>query len=236
MMKYWRTFKNIVRPLKPLLIKMGLLKSVVPSLTLEEPFYSARYWERRYNQGGNSGPGSYGELAQYKADVVNGFISDHEIQSVIDFGCGDGNQLSLIKVPRYVGIDVSQTSIDRLNERYQGDATKKFVQFDPEKADGLALRADVSLSMDVIYHLVEDSVFTTYMKELFNAAEKFVIIYSSNCLDKSTAVHVRHRDFTRYVKENYSEWKLISSLQNPYKGLSHSSFFIFERLSLPNRE
>ena len=38
---------------------------------------SARYWERWYASGGSSGPGSFGQLAGFKAEVVNAFVESH---------------------------------------------------------------------------------------------------------------------------------------------------------------
>jgi hypothetical protein len=60
---------------------------------------SARYWERNYAGGGTSGAGSYDALALGKAVFLNEFVRAHEIGSVIEFGCGDGNQLSLADYP-----------------------------------------------------------------------------------------------------------------------------------------
>src|SRR5579864_6395854 len=72
---------------------------------------SQTYWDQRYAEGGTSGSGSYGEQAAFKAEILNGFVARHGIQSVIEFGCGDGNQLSLASYPSYVGLDVSRTAI-----------------------------------------------------------------------------------------------------------------------------
>lgn len=55
---------------------------------------SAAYWEKRYERGGTSGPGSCGRLAQFKAEVVNRFVAEHDVQSVVEFGCGDGGVVS----------------------------------------------------------------------------------------------------------------------------------------------
>ena len=54
---------------------------------------SDQLWEKRYAKGGNSGAGSYGKLAVYKAKVLNEFIEENknEVNSVVEFGCGDGN-------------------------------------------------------------------------------------------------------------------------------------------------
>lgn len=54
---------------------------------------SNNYWERRYQSGKNSGAGSYSKLADFKANIINSFVLEHNITHVIEFGCGDGNQL-----------------------------------------------------------------------------------------------------------------------------------------------
>ena len=38
---------------------------------------SRSYWERRYAKGGDSGPGSYEELASFKATILNDFVAEH---------------------------------------------------------------------------------------------------------------------------------------------------------------
>ena len=52
-------------------------------------------------------PGSYNRLSYYKAEVVNAFITEHRLKSCIR-GCGDGNQLSLMKYSNYL-IDISES-------------------------------------------------------------------------------------------------------------------------------
>ncbi len=71
----------------------------------------AKYWNGRYKAGGNSGIGSYGRLAEFKAEIINNFVADYEIHTVIEWGCGDGNQLSLAQYPQYIGFDVSLKSV-----------------------------------------------------------------------------------------------------------------------------
>ncbi|MEX2404364.1 MAG: hypothetical protein WD625_09520, partial [Balneolales bacterium] len=72
---------------------------------------SVDYWERRYNLGGSSGVGSYGELAELKASIINRVIQRGNSKSIIEYGCGDGNQLTLINCPSYIGFDVSEKAI-----------------------------------------------------------------------------------------------------------------------------
>jgi hypothetical protein len=139
---------------------------------------SAAYWENRYSAGGTSGAGSYGKLAEFKASVLNRFVAEKQITSVIEFGCGDGNQLLYAMYPRYIGLDVARKAIRLCREKFQNDVTKSFFLYDPECFVDRAgvLHADLALSLDVLFHLVEDEVFTRYMELLFQAGQRFVII------------------------------------------------------------
>ena len=196
---------------------------------------SAAYWEKRYSGGADSGVGSYGFFAEFKADVLNAFVATHYVQTVIEFGCGDGNQLGLAKYPTYFGFDVSSTAILKCRELFKSDEHKSFRSMSEYNGE----KADLALSLDVIYHLVEDNVFEEYMGMLFEASNRYVIIYSSNSDDNRgyEGTYIRHRKFTRWVQEHLQNWKLVEHLPNryPYRGDyrkgSFAEFFIYERLT-----
>ena len=69
------------------------------------------YWNKRYRRGGNSGAGSYNHLAEFKSDVINSIIKKFELFSMVEFGCGDGNQLAGFLVESYTGFDLSSKAI-----------------------------------------------------------------------------------------------------------------------------
>lgn len=194
---------------------------------------SSDYWEKRYRKGGNSGVGSYDQLAAFKAEVLNQFVEENKVASVIEFGCGDGNQLQYFHFNSYIGFDVSATAIDKCRSIYQMDTTKRFEMVTAYKGE----KADLVLSLDVIYHLVENEVYHEYMQQLFAASEKYVIIYSSNQEvpdTKGIADHVRHRKFTDWVETYAPDFKLIQHIPNKYspavKGTisSFADFYIFQ--------
>jgi SAM-dependent methyltransferase len=202
-------------------------------------FNSLTYWQERYAKGGNSGAGSYGRLALFKAEVINTFVEDNAVESVIEFGCGDGNQLSLYKLPRYAGLDVSPHTIGKCQERFADDPSKRFHLRDSEqlRADPAAFRADLALSIDVLFHLTEDAVFERYMRDVFAAGTKFVIIYSSDT-DRNSwfqPKHVKHRKFTDWVEVNAADWTLDKIVRNKYplkkddKIESLADFFIYRK-------
>ena len=192
-----------------------------------EPFPgSAAYWEKRYATDGNSGVGSYGLFAEFKADVLNTFVDTHRVQSVIEFGCGDGNQLGLARYPTYLGLDVSSTAISRCKEIFKSDRHKSFRLTSEYSGE----TADLALSLDVIHHLVEDDVFEHYMQMLFEASNRYVIIYANDSDDSGGYVepHVKHRKFTKWVKENLPNWELVKHRRDYLEGL-YTEFFIYEK-------
>src|SRR4030067_1380080 len=99
---------------------------------------SERYWIKRYADGKSSGPGSYNDLAMFKADTINNFIKANEINTVIEYGCGDGNQLRYVKCVKYLGFDVSPNAIALCERIFMGDLSKKFRlmrDYNNERAD-----------------------------------------------------------------------------------------------------
>lgn len=190
-------------------------------------FDSATYWENRYASGRTSGEGSYGELAEFKAQVLNDFVAQNHVKTIIEYGCGDGNQLTSSKYPSYIGFDVSETVVGRCREIFKGDAFKRFDVIGNYRGES----AELTLSLDVLYHLVEDSVFIEYMARLFSSSEKFVIIYSNNTDENNCGnkPHVRFRKFTTWIEGNTRDWKLIEVIENRHRQGSTADFFIYEK-------
>lgn len=214
------------------------IKSRAADLCLDNKFPGSKlYWERRYARGGNSGAGSYDHLGQFKAQFINSFVEKYGIQSVIEFGCGDGHQLSQLTLPLYFGVDVSETALARCRSLYKNDPTKRFGLRPPQLE-----KFDLSLSLDVIYHLIEDDVFEQYMRELFEYSSRFVVIYSSDVDDLTfaelhgkSAPHVKHRHFTRWVQKKWRNWTLMEHKPSPYpfdpnrpSATSFCEFYVFQ--------
>jgi len=228
---------QVKRVVKKVPVIGPLLKGVNTALKRFTYKGSSDYWQSRYSGGGNSGPGSYGALADFKAEVLNRFLREKKITSVIELGCGDGNQLSLVNYQSYIGLDVSKTAIQHCSKRFKNDGGKSFFLYDPscfEDTNHL-FRADAALSLDVIYHLTEDNVFEQYMSHLFSAADKYVVIYSSNQEQPSSDSYILHRQFTKWIEAHQPDWKLLEKVPNryPFQGNyyqeSWADFYIFDR-------
>ncbi len=211
-----------------------LITNIGATRALESDFSgSASYWEDRYKLGGNSGAGSYDNLADFKAEVINGFVEEHDINTVMEFGVGDGNQLLLANYPHFIGLDVSETAINMCKRLFEDDKTKEFYtleQFGNQKAE-------LTLSLDVLYHLIEQDVFESHIHRLFGHSTKYVIIYATDSDDYQPSEHVRSRKFTSYIKDNIKGWKLIEHIPNKYpydesnpQSTSWADFYIYKKI------
>jgi SAM-dependent methyltransferase len=191
------------------------------------------YWENRYKKGGKSGAGSYGDKGQYKAKIINEFIVDNAIKSVIEFGCGDGNQLEYSNYSSYLGLDISEEAIKICKEKFKNDKSKEFRLLSEYEGE----TAELSISLEVIFHLLEEPLFNDHMNLLFGSSEEFVLIFSSNSSDnsKSTALHIHHWKFTDWVTNNRKDWSLIAHIPNNYPLendsiiFSQSDFYIYQK-------
>jgi cyclopropane fatty-acyl-phospholipid synthase-like methyltransferase len=163
--------------------------------------------------------------------VLNSIVAKYGIQSVIEFGCGDGNQLRLAKYPKYIGFDVSANAIAMCRKLFTDNSALSFALMQDYGGES----ADMAISLDVIYHLTEDQVFERYMRTIFAAAKRYVVIYSSNTDDNQSneEPHIRHRNFTKWTERNMPTWRLVTVIPNkyPYKGNyregSFADFYIY---------
>jgi SAM-dependent methyltransferase len=217
--------KDLVRPL-PGVRRISILRQQLAFRG------SGSFWEQNYAGGDTSGPGSYGMLGEGKANFINNLVRTRNIESVIEFGCGDGHQLSLADYPSYVGLDVSPTAIGLCKNKFIDDSTKSFFLYDGQSFVDRSGRftADLAMSLDVIYHLIEDVTFENYMAHLFAAGDRFVLIYSTNGHIPNDAPHVRHRPVTAWIEQNCADWRLAESKRGPDSGPGRADFFLYERI------
>ncbi len=195
----------------------------------KKPVDARTYWDARYAGGGTSGAGSHGDLAHFKADVISEALRKHDCASVIEFGCGDGENLGLYETKQYTGLDVSRVAVEQCRAIYEGDATRRFSHYEPgAPSPGESRRADAVLSLDVLYHVIDDSIYRASLADIFDAATKLVILYTSLDAWKSEPYakgsHVRHRD-TLSDLGNYP-WQVAKVIPNRYPEQSSASFVL----------
>ena len=210
-------------------VRLFLLQRIFPG--------SSNFWIKVYKNGGNSGPGSYGKLANFKAEFLNSFIEKNEIDSIIEFGCGDGNQISLGRYKSYLGFDIAPEAISLCIKKFSNDASKSFLLYQPEYfKPGGKIAADLTLSLDVIYHLVELEKFEVHLRQLFESSNKWVIIYGYDSDSFFPEPYSKPRKFTEWIARQLPEWSLESIVKNKYPlgGGSISTwadFYVFKKIA-----
>ncbi|MHA7581162.1 hypothetical protein ACX12E_12220 [Paenibacillus vandeheii] len=146
---------------------------------MSQPFDYKGYWERTYSSGKTSGRSSYGVLADFKAEGINGLIEREGISSVIEFGYGDGNQLQYMNYKTYLGVDVAGSSIQLCASKFTSDSSKSFMLYMP----GLwinrgFLQADLTICLDVLYHITDETDFRNTLYDILHASSEWVVLYT----------------------------------------------------------
>lgn len=173
-------------------------------------------------------------------------VSHQHFHTTINQNSGDGTQLSLSRYPQYTGLDVSKFAVHRLQQRFADDWKKRFILYNGTRAGltgqmGKLLQADLSFSLEVIFHITDANIYQNYMELLFDTSQRFVVIMSNdapeieNCVSGkcySDRGHLRFWPVRNWVKEHRSEeWRFIGSLQHKYPEKAWSDFFFFARTS-----
>ncbi len=210
-----------------------MIRKVIEKILRKNKFDSLNYWEQRYANGGNSGDGSYGRLCLFKAEFINNFIKEKRINSATELGCGDGHQLLTIEYTKYTGFDVSKTIIDHCKDKFKDDKSKRFEVYNPIDFVPIdSWRSELALSLDVIYHIIEERKYIKHLEDLFILGKKYVLIYSTN-FNLNETQHVLHRKFTDDVK-CFKDWEFIKEFKNPFSGIgeqeSRANFYLFKKI------
>jgi cyclopropane fatty-acyl-phospholipid synthase-like methyltransferase len=191
------------------------------------------YWERRYRKGRTSGTeGAFDPIAGFKSEVLNQFVKNNDVESIIDFGSGDGYFLTYCRFPEYAGYETSPTAIEQCREFFALKAPKwQFFDY----ADYAGEQADMAMSIDVIDYIVEDHMYLKHMRDLFRAGRKYVAIYACNTDSPKTltAVHFRRRRFTDWIEDNVTNWEIVKEISSPFPVLNNTSFYVYRKVDEP---
>jgi len=205
-------------------------KSTPDNNTGKDNFDYKLFWNDRYKDGGDSGLGSYGVLADFKAEVINEFIKNNFIESTIEFGCGDGNQVSLIDYSFYTGLDVSEAAIALCIKKFEHDANKNFFVFNPADYKRLEpCESDLVVCLDVLYHILDENDFVNTLDAIFKSSKKFIILYTMlNEPSNQVAGHIKYRDIRTYT-DKYTHFEVFNIIDQKHPDLSSAAFIIFKK-------
>lgn len=162
-----------------------------------------QHWDQRYSTGGNSGNGSYGNSAIGKGKYISDVIKKFKIKTINDLGHGDGNQLKYFEGDfKYYGYDVSSYINSKLANEYKDNPKYTFLD-----SVGKMNKGDLALSLDVIYHIIQEDEYYKYLDTLFSLGD-YVLIYAVD-MDHKFTPYFQARKFTPYIDSTFPQFKLL---------------------------
>lgn len=135
-----------------------------------------------------SGPGSKLSVNKTLINLIEEFIKNNNIKSIIDCGCGDFNwmqKLNINLLDFYIGIDIVEPLIINNNLKYSNDKIK-FIKSDII-TDNIPC-GDIIICKDCLFHLSFDHALKV-IKNIKNSNSKFLIsttFYDFDNIDIST--------------------------------------------------
>ena len=77
--------------------------------------------------------------------------------------------------------------------------------------------ADLSMSLDVSYHITDYNGWERHLNDLFSLSLKYVLIYSVNSERKTVVRHMKHRMFSEWIAANINGSVLLDKAFYPGK-------------------
>lgn len=211
-------------PMKALIVKrymkgqIGLSNKALASLSVDE------------DGSQEDAPSEYEEeveakssLSDQRLSIVSDLIKEHDAESVIDLGCGEGRLLQRILpmkgLQRVVGMDVSIRALERAEQRLKLEqkpekirAKLTLMQGALQCRDARLEGFDMAVCMEVIEHMDEDRL-DAFEKVLFQYAKpKTAVVTTPNAeynikyenLPEGTLRHSDHR--FEWNRETFKAW------------------------------
>lgn len=165
------------------------------------------YWEKRYGNGGTSGWGSHNpQSVLFKSSYINELIKNYSIKTIVELGCGDGNQLEkFVGYDKYYGYDISTNILDNCRLQF---IYHKNIEFVRDINELFVRKYDLVLSLDVVYHLVDDILFEKHINDLFTLSN-IITLFTTNIDETVPVKHIKNRCVTEYINKKNWDYTLI---------------------------
>jgi SAM-dependent methyltransferase len=131
---------------------------------MNRKFDNKNFWNKRYSENPNlgSGPGSRGNMAIDKKNFISSLIKANNLETVLDYGCGDLHSINPEQCKEYVGTDISDVILQKNSLKH---SDKIFVKPEniPDKKFDLVVCQDVLIHQDSINKF--NSIFYTCLEK-----------------------------------------------------------------------
>jgi hypothetical protein len=158
--------------------------------TLWDKVYSENFlnWQGDKSK---SGPGSEGEDAYLKTNIVDMIIAEFKLNTIIDIGCGDFYWASklenMFSLDKYIAIDVSKYIIEENKYKYKIPQVSFFnsnMSNEEENKQFINEDIDLCIMFDVLGHCLQNEI-DNIINFLMNSKIKYLLI---NQLEKENVI------------------------------------------------
>ena len=137
-------------------------------------FKNKDFWNDRYstNMEKGSGPGSRGDILEFKSRLISEHMKNHDVRSILDLGCGDIEILKDLQIERYLGVDISDVIVTR-NQNIKPNW--QFVCSDIGQVS-IDSDFDMTLCLDVLIHQKHRSDYESIATKVFEVNSPVIVV------------------------------------------------------------
>ncbi len=156
--------------------------------------YDNKVWGKGSIENPLSGEGSGKTYTKEYRRFLKKFITNNEIKSVVDCGCGDWNFSRLIKWGdvQYTGLDVVKSVVHNNTVNYS-TSNIKFQWTDFQSSKFKPIKADLYIIKDVIQHWPNKNIIKFIKKLIKSKKVKYILI--TNCSHQTNDNDIKFGDW-----------------------------------------
>jgi len=141
--------------------------------------------------------------------------------------------LGYMNYPEYLGLDVSETSVRLCARKYEADPSKSFLLYKPGTLFNRGfLRADMTVCLDVLYHVTDDEDYRATLRDLFSPEPAVVVLYTrlTDGTEARVVPTIRDRDVLGSLAE-FRDYEVSEIVPQRYRELSSADFIVLRRVA-----
>lgn len=132
---------------------------------------SQNYWESRYKLGSTSGIGSTGKVRDWKWRIIKNYLT--QVDDVIDIGCGDLSFWDGKNCKHYVGVDISETILER---NRKSRLNWNFILADASTP--LQIRGRIVFCFDLLFHIIDDFSYNRIIENIATYTNEWLFVFT----------------------------------------------------------
>jgi ubiquinone/menaquinone biosynthesis C-methylase UbiE len=142
-------------------------------------------------------------VAQQRLNAIVRALGDLKGKSVLDVGCGAGNLLEKLNAARRVGIDLSDTLVQRAKEKLRHDPSTEILKGDAEAMPFLPQTFDAAVCSEVIEHVLNPKAVLQEIHRVLKPNGQLVLTFPNEELSNRTKKIIKRLGIKKWIVGRY---------------------------------